>query len=67
LLKDYNPNTIEGDGENDKFDHEVEYRKRFLKNLIAKYWEFHDNNFTTPAALMLLIQSANSDLDKETE
>ncbi len=38
LLKDYNPNNVERQGGNDKFDLEVEYRKRFLKNLIAKYW-----------------------------
>jgi hypothetical protein len=52
---------------NAKFDLLVEIRKRFLKDLIAKYWEYHDRNYTTPAAMMLLIQSANSDLDKEAE
>jgi hypothetical protein len=39
-LQDYNNNNERGEVEvsNDKFDLEVEYRKRFLKNLIAKYW-----------------------------
>lgn len=46
------------------FDLEVEFRKRFIKDLISKYWEFHEDNETTPAALMLLIQSANYDLDR---
>lgn len=49
------------------FDLVVEFRKRFIKDLIAKYWEFHDANVTTPAALMLLIQSANYDLDRMAE
>jgi hypothetical protein len=48
-------------------DLEAEYRKKFIKDLIAKYWEFHDCNQTSPAALMLLIQSANYDLDREAE
>ena len=38
LLKDYKQNKNEEEEHNDKFDLEVEYRKRFLKNLIAKYW-----------------------------
>jgi uncharacterized protein YcbK (DUF882 family) len=38
LLKDYNQNKSEEQGHNDKFDLEVEYRKRLLKNLMAKYW-----------------------------
>lgn len=49
------------------FDLQVEFRKRFIKDLIAKYWEYHDSNITTPAALMLLIQSANYDLDRMAE
>ena len=49
------------------FDLQVQFRKRFTKDLIAKYWEFHDANETSPAALMLLIQSANYDMDRDTE
>lgn len=71
-LKEYSqlePLAIEEElvEKNALFDLEVEYRKRFIKDLIAKYWEFQDANETSPAALMFLIQSANYDLDREAE
>jgi hypothetical protein len=42
-------------------------RKRFIKALIAKYWEYHDESYISPGALLLLIQSAYFDLDTEAE
>lgn len=45
----------------------VELRKRFIKALIAKYWEYHDESYISPGALLLLLQSAHFDLDTETE
>ena len=50
-----------------KFHITVEVRKRFINALRHKYLMYHQDHITSPQAVGLLIQSANFDLDTETE
>lgn len=50
-----------------KFHITVEVRKRFINALRHKYFRYHENHTTSPPAAVLLIQSANFDLDTDTE
>lgn len=44
----------------------IEIRKRFIKSLKYRYWIYHEEHNTMPDAVMLLLQSANVDLDSDT-
>lgn len=50
-----------------KFQVIIEIRKRFIKTLKYRYWVYHEEHNTMPDAVMLLLQSANVDLDMDTE